>query len=89
VANEKVLTFINVPYEPFALAIKKLMDFSISLILIIILSPLIFIIGLLIWSTSGGPIIYKQKRVGLRGRQFDLYKFRTMLVGAENWRQEL
>jgi exopolysaccharide biosynthesis polyprenyl glycosylphosphotransferase len=89
VANEKFLTFINVPYKPYALTIKKFMDFSLSVILLIILSPLMLIIGLLIWSTSKGPIIYKQTRVGLRGRQFDLYKFRTMVADAEIERQEL
>jgi exopolysaccharide biosynthesis polyprenyl glycosylphosphotransferase len=89
VANEKFLTFINVPYKPFALAIKKLMDFGLSVILLLILSPLMLIIGILIWSTSKGPIIYRQTRIGLRGRQFDLYKFRTMVADAENGRQEL
>jgi lipopolysaccharide/colanic/teichoic acid biosynthesis glycosyltransferase len=47
------------------------------------------ITGILIWSTSKGPIIYRQARVGLRGRQFNLYKFRTMVVDAENGRQKL
>ena len=39
--------------------------------------------------TSKGPIIFKQARVGLRGRQFGLYKFRTMIVDAEKRKKEL
>ena len=39
--------------------------------------------------TSKGPIVFKQARVGLRGRQFSLYKFRTMIVNAENLKKEL
>jgi len=47
------------------------------------------IIALLIKLTSKGPVIYRQARVGLRGRQFDLYKFRTMVVNAEELREQL
>jgi exopolysaccharide biosynthesis polyprenyl glycosylphosphotransferase len=89
IASEKFLTFINIPYKPFSLAIKKFMDFALSVILLIILSPIMLIIGVLIWSTSKGPIIYKQLRIGLRGRQFNLYKFRTMVADAEIGRHEL
>ena len=89
VANEKFLTFINIPYRPFALAVKKFMDISISAILFIILSPLMLVIGLLILLTSGSPVIYRQARIGLRGREFDLYKFRTMIKNADAIKGEL
>jgi hypothetical protein len=55
----------------------------VSIILLLILSPLMLSIALLVKLTSKGPIIYRQARVGLRGRQFDLYKFRTMVRGAD------
>ncbi|MBG0859438.1 MAG: sugar transferase, partial [Bacteroidales bacterium] len=73
VADEKFLTFINVPYKPVSVGVKKFMDISITVILLLILSPVMLIIGLLIWITSGNPILYRQARIGLRGRQFDLY----------------
>ena len=89
IADEKFLTFSNIPHKPFSLAIKKFMDISISVILLITLFPLMIIIGLLIWFSTKGPIIYKQSRVGLRGRQFDLYKFRTMVFNADEIKDEL
>jgi exopolysaccharide biosynthesis polyprenyl glycosylphosphotransferase len=89
IGDEKFLTFINVPYKPFALAVKKFMDISFSIILLLILSPLMLIISLLITLTSDGPIIYRQARVGLRGRQFNLFKFRTMVVNADQIRKDL
>jgi exopolysaccharide biosynthesis polyprenyl glycosylphosphotransferase len=89
IGNEKFLTFINVPYKPAAIATKKFMDITGSVILLLILSPLLLIIALLIKLTSKGPIIYRQARVGLRGRQFDLYKFRTMVADADKIRVDL
>jgi exopolysaccharide biosynthesis polyprenyl glycosylphosphotransferase len=89
IGDEKFLTFINIPHNLFALTIKKIMDISISLFLIIILSPFLLVISLLIKLTSRGPIIFKQIRVGLRGRHFYLYKFRTMVVDAEKLKQQL
>jgi exopolysaccharide biosynthesis polyprenyl glycosylphosphotransferase len=89
IADEKFLTFINIPHNSYALAIKKLMDINISLLLIVAFFPFFLISGVLIKLTSRGPIIYKQARVGLRGRQFGLYKFRTMVVNAEILRKNL
>jgi exopolysaccharide biosynthesis polyprenyl glycosylphosphotransferase len=89
IGNEKFLTFINVPYKPFALASKKVMDVNFSILLLLMLSPLMLLIALLIKLTSKGPVIYRQARVGLRGRQFDLYKFRTMVVDADKIRTDL
>lgn len=89
IGNQKFLTFINIPHNSFALAIKKIMDISISLFLIVCLSPALLFISVLIKMTSKGPIVFKQARVGLRGRQFSLYKFRTMIVNAENLKKDL
>lgn len=89
IGNEKLLTFINVPYKPSALAAKKFMDINFSLIMLIILSPLMLFIAIIIKLTSKGPVVYKQARVGLRGRQFDLYKFRTMVANADKIRLDL
>jgi exopolysaccharide biosynthesis polyprenyl glycosylphosphotransferase len=89
IGNQKFLTFINIPHNTFALAIKKIMDISLSIFIIICLSPVLAAIAILVKMTSPGPIVFKQARVGLRGRQFGLYKFRTMIVNAENLKKEL
>jgi exopolysaccharide biosynthesis polyprenyl glycosylphosphotransferase len=89
IGNQKFLTFINIPHNSFALAIKKIMDISGSVLLIICLSPVLLLISILIKLTSKGPVVFKQARVGLRGRQFSLYKFRTMIVNAEKLKKDL
>ena len=89
IADYKFLTFINVPHSTSALAAKKITDIFGSIIAIILLSPVFIIIALLIKLASPGPIIYKQPRVGLRGRQFELYKFRTMVANADELRKDL
>jgi len=89
IGNQKFLTFINIPHNSFALAFKKITDIGVSFFLIICLSPVLLAIAVLIKMTSKGPIIFKQARVGLRGRQFGLYKFRTMIVDAEKHKKEL
>jgi exopolysaccharide biosynthesis polyprenyl glycosylphosphotransferase len=89
IGNEKFMTFINIPHNIYALTIKKIMDISVSLFVIIVLSPAFLVISLLIKLTSRGPVVFKQTRVGLRGRQFSLYKFRTMIVDAEKLKKQL
>jgi exopolysaccharide biosynthesis polyprenyl glycosylphosphotransferase len=89
IGDEKFLTFINIPYNVYALMIKQIMDIGVSLFMVICLSPVLLTIALLIKLQSDGPVIYKQLRVGLRGRQFNLYKFRTMVANAEKLREDL
>lgn len=57
---------------------KRLFDFSVSLILIICLIPVFALIGLIIAIDAGRPVIYKQYRVGKDNKLFYIYKFRTM-----------
>jgi exopolysaccharide biosynthesis polyprenyl glycosylphosphotransferase len=89
IANARFLTFTNVPYSVSALALKRIMDVSFSLALLIVLSPLMLFITFSVILTSKGPLIFKQSRVGLRGRQFNLYKFRTMVVNADQLLKDL
>ena len=53
-------------------------DVLFSIIILIIFSPIIFIISILIWIFDGRPIIFKQLRVGYKGKEFVIFKFRTM-----------
>ncbi|MDI6891783.1 MAG: sugar transferase [Actinomycetota bacterium] len=62
---------------------KRAMDFSLAAILLILASPLMLLAAILIKLTSRGPIIYKQERVGEGEGIFNVYKFRTMIKGAE------
>ena len=57
---------------------KRLIDFILSLIALIILSPILLILAILVRIKLGSPIIFKQKRPGLNEKIFTLYKFRTM-----------
>ena len=63
--------------------IKRLFDFVVSIVSLLILSPLFLFIALLIKLDSKGPVFYVQERIGKDGKPFDLVKFRTMVVGAE------
>ncbi len=73
-------TSIATEWELF---IKRSIDVILSTIAIILLSPLFFVVAILIKLTSPGPLLFKQKRIGLNGRKFILYKFRTMYEGAQ------
>ena len=63
--------------------LKMLFDYVICFVSILLVSPLLLLISLLIYFEDKGPIIFKQKRIGYKGREFNIYKFRTMCVGAE------
>lgn len=58
--------------------IKRILDFILSLIALVILSPIILVIAILVRIKLGSPVIFKQKRPGLNEKIFTLYKFRTM-----------
>ncbi len=62
---------------------KRFFDFSLSFFLIIVLSPFFVLIGLMIMLNSKGPIIYSQERLGFKGIPYRIYKFRSMIVNAE------
>ncbi len=69
--------------------VKRLIDLCIAGTLIIILSPLFLFLALIIKINSKGAILYKQKRIGFNKRKFTLYKFRTMIDGADKKLPEL
>lgn len=58
---------------------KRCFDFLISILILIIISPLLIITAVLVKTTSKGPLFFKQERVGKKGRLFSVYKFRTMV----------
>ena len=66
------------------LSIKRMLDILVSLISIILISPILLTILLLVKCTSKGPVLFKQERLGLHGESFEILKFRTMVVNAEH-----
>ena len=75
----------NVLYE----VIKRIIDIVASFTGLILLSPLILIVSILIKLESKGEVIFKQKRVGLNGKEFYMYKFRSMVINAEELKEQL
>ena len=70
--------------EGWPLVVKRLLDVSLALAILVVVSPVMLIATLLIKLTSPGPVFFTQKRVGHGKRRFTIYKFRTMIVDAES-----
>ncbi|HEX8169124.1 MAG TPA: sugar transferase [Thermoanaerobaculia bacterium] len=83
------LTFTTTPSNEAQLALKRLLDVAISLLLLALTFPVIAFAALAIKLTSPGSVVFKQKRIGLNGRMFTLYKFRTMIEDAHARREEV
>lgn len=73
----------------YSLWVKRLMDILVSSVVLAGLSPIFLIISYIIRKESPGPALFKQVRSGLNGRKFVMYKFRTMIAGAEALRSKL
>ena len=63
--------------------VKRAFDFTLSLIALIVLSPVLIAVALIIKFGSPGPVFYRGLRIGLKGRPFHICKFRTMVIDAE------
>jgi len=83
------LTFTTTPSNETQLALKRLLDVAISVVLLLLTAPVLSIAALLIKLTSPGSVVFKQTRIGLNGRLFTLYKFRTMIEDAHARRDEI
>ncbi|MEO0148194.1 MAG: sugar transferase [candidate division WOR-3 bacterium] len=75
--------------DPINSFLKRLFDIVFSATVLITLSPLLIIIAILIKLTSKGPVIYKHKRMGKNGKEFYLYKFRTMYENADKMLEDI
>ncbi len=70
-------------------AVKRGIDVCVSLPLLVLLSPVLLLIAVAIRITSGGPVFYRWPVVGQGGRPLRAYKFRTMVVGADEMKRHL
>lgn len=77
------LTFTTTPSNETQLAFKRTLDIGVSMMMLAIAAPVILVVALAIRLTSPGSVFFKQRRVGLNGRTFTLYKFRTMIEDAQ------
>jgi lipopolysaccharide/colanic/teichoic acid biosynthesis glycosyltransferase len=75
--------------HPIGARVKRAFDILFAATTILLISPLLLIIAALVKLTSPGPIIFRQRRIGFRCHQFDMYKFRTMVNGAHLLEKEL
>lgn len=76
--NEPIIEFLHTPLEGWGKILKRISDIFGAAILIIIGSPIMLLTAMAIWIESGGPIIYKNERIGNDGKKFYAYKFRYM-----------
>ena len=67
----------------FSLFVKRIFDFAVSSVMLVILSPALLVLAVMIKKDSEGPVFYRQVRITQYGRKFRIYKFRTMVVNAD------
>jgi exopolysaccharide biosynthesis polyprenyl glycosylphosphotransferase len=84
-----IMVFRAVPEASWESVAKHLIDFFGAAALLALLAPVLALVALIVKLTSPGPIFFRQKRSGLNGRPFTLYKFRTMVTNAEQLKHEL
>jgi exopolysaccharide biosynthesis polyprenyl glycosylphosphotransferase len=84
-----VITLQEHHIPALSLALKRLIDIVFSACALIVLAPFFLVLAIVIRLDSKGEIIYRSKRVGRRGREFECYKFRTMVRDAEQRQPEL
>ncbi len=85
----KDLSIIDVPSNSLSLILKTMGDIYFSILAVILLSPVYLVIAIVIKVGSKGPVLFNQERIGLRGRKFKLFKFRTMVIDAEEQLKKL
>ncbi|MFT3719916.1 undecaprenyl-phosphate glucose phosphotransferase [Pseudorhodoferax sp.] len=90
VCGTPVISVCETPFRGTNGLAKRLCDIVISALIILLISPLLLVIALAIKLSSPGPVVFKQRRYGLDGREIVVYKFRSMTVtedGAKNYTQ--
>ena len=81
-----VVALCETPFYGYRGVVKRIIDIALALTVLVVASPLLLVLSVLVRWSSPGPVIFKQRRYGLDGREITVYKFRTMTVvedGAE------
>ena len=84
-----LMTFSTTPERLLPMVLKRGIDVTLSTVMLVLALPVVGFIALLIKGTAGGRVLFRQTRCGLNGRRFTLYKFRTMIEGAEERQGDL
>ncbi len=84
-----VISIFSGPPDSLLLAVKRLIDITVSAAALVVSAPVCLLIGLAIKLDSRGPVLFVQERVGLGGRRFAFFKFRTMVPDAEQRQGEV
>ncbi len=84
-----LISFEIAPRQVWGLQLKRLVDMALAGLSLLGLSPVMLLVALAVKISSPGPVFFKQRRCGMGGRTFTLYKFRTMVEGAEERLAEL
>lgn len=87
--TQTFLTYQTVSTKYYGLKFKEMFDLIFSILVLFFVIPLLIIIGLLIKIEDGGPIFFKQQRIGLNGRRFMCFKFRSMIIDADKMVDQL
>lgn len=88
-ARRPMLVFRTSPEMSWAMLIKATMDRVGGAVGLILFCPLFILVAILVKSSSKGPAFFRQRRAGLHGESFNMWKFRTMVVDAESQHDEL
>jgi exopolysaccharide biosynthesis polyprenyl glycosylphosphotransferase len=88
-AGMSMVTMHSFPHDEWQEVIKRIIDVVLSGIGLIVAAPLMLILAIIIKLTSKGPVFFGQERVGLNGRKFTMYKFRSMVQDAETLKAQL
>ena len=84
-----LLTLTRVPDDEIKLLVKRLVDVVLASVAVVLVAPLMIVTAIAIRLTSPGPAIFRQRRLGLNGRPFVFYKFRSMVADAELRKSEV
>jgi exopolysaccharide biosynthesis polyprenyl glycosylphosphotransferase len=79
-----MLSFTSTPHDYLALFLKRSFDIVVSAVVLLAFLPVLLLVSIAIKLDSPGPIFFPQRRIGLNGREFTLYKFRSMCLDAEH-----
>jgi len=84
-----IISFVTVPNNEWALYLKRLFDILLSGALLVVFSPLFLVIAILVKVTSEGPVFYEWNVMGFNKKAFKGYKFRTMVLNADEMKDQL
>ncbi len=87
--GQPVVSYVYGPDRAVGLLLKRGIDIVIASLALLVLSPILIAVGLLVRLVDGGPVIFRQTRVGLHGRTFTLLKLRSMVPDAEEQLDDL